>query len=546
MRSIHIGVSHDDNAVVAQLGDIEPALLGLAPADAGAQRGDQGADFGAAQHAVETRPLDVQDLAFQRQNRLIFAIASLFGGPAGAVTLDQEQFGFRRIALLAIRQLARQGGHVQHTLAPCQLARLARRLACRGRVHHLLDDALGLARMGFEPMRHRIRHRRLHHRLHLGTDQLVLGLRGEFRVRHLHRQHRRHAFAHVVADQSEAVLFAHALGVFAHHPRHRLAETGQMRAAVALRDVVGEAQHVLVERVVPGQRELHPDIRHVDARGAFLGGHADRRRKDRGLGAIQPFNKGHQAAFIERLAFHRRRVAFITQHNAQPGIEEREFPQAPFQHRVIELHLGEGAGGRLEGHFRAARRVRRPDHHQRCFGVAVAEADEMLQPVAPDTHIHPFRQRVHHRRTHAVQATGHLVGILVELAARMQPGQHHLGGRNPFLRMNIGRNATPVIAHRHAAIAVQAQRHMAGEPGLRLVHRIVDDLERHVVQARPIVGVADIHARPLAHRIQPTQDGNRGGVVGVRIGTLRDRGIGGQRGVVTHTEWVLQRWRIRE
>ena len=41
-----------------------------------------------------------------------------------------------------------------------------------------------------------------------------------------------------------------------------------------------------------------------------------------------------------------------------------------------------------------------------------------------------------------------------------------------------------------------------GKAGLRLVHRVVDDLEGHVVQARAIVGVADIHARALAHRIE--------------------------------------------
>ncbi len=35
-------------------------------------------------------------------------------------------------------------------------------------------------------------------------DQLVLGLRGKFRVRHLHRQHRGHALAHVLADQFQA------------------------------------------------------------------------------------------------------------------------------------------------------------------------------------------------------------------------------------------------------------------------------------------------------------------------------------------------------
>ena len=38
--------------------------------------------------------------------------------------------------------------------------------------------------------------------------------------------------------------------------------------------------------------------------------------------------------------------------------------------------------------------------------------------------------------------------------------------------------------------------------GQGLVDRVVDDLVDHVMQARAVVGVADIHARPLAHGVE--------------------------------------------
>ena len=41
---------------------------------------------------------------------------------------------------------------------------------------------------------------------------------------------------------------------------------------------------------------------------------------------------------------------------------------------------------------------------------------------------------------------------------------------------------------------------------LGLVDRVVDDLEDHVVQAGCVVGVADVHARALAHRLEALQD----------------------------------------
>jgi hypothetical protein len=42
--------------------------------------------------------------------------------------------------------------------------------------------------------------------------------------------------------------------------------------------------------------------------------------------------------------------------------------------------------------------------------------------------------------------------------------------------------------------------------GQRLVDAVVDDLVDHVVQARAVVGVADIHAGPLAHGLQPLEN----------------------------------------
>ncbi len=227
-------------------------------------------------------------------------------------------------------------------------------------------------------------------------------------------------------------------------------------------------------------------------------------------------------------------MAFVAQHDGEAGVEERQLAQPPFQDREIEFGAGEGGRAWLERHLGAADMVAdRTDHGERRLRVAVAEPDEVLDAVAPDAHLHPLGERVHHRGPDAVQAAGHLVGVLVELAAGVQPGQHHLGRGNAFLEVDVGRNAAAVVAHRHAAVAVQHQLDARGESGLRLVHRVVDDLERHVVQARAVVGVADIHAGPPAHGIEALQDGNGCGVIGV--------GIRLRRGVFGHADGRLQR-----
>jgi hypothetical protein len=101
MGAVHVRVRHDDDLVIAQLVGVEF----LAP-DAGAERGDQRPDFLTAQHLVETRALDIQDLAAQRQHGLEFAVTALLGGAAGGIALDDEELGLGRIALLAIGELA--------------------------------------------------------------------------------------------------------------------------------------------------------------------------------------------------------------------------------------------------------------------------------------------------------------------------------------------------------------------------------------------------------------------------------------------------------
>ena len=108
----------------------------------GADGRDHRPDFFVAQHLVVARLLDVQDLALQRQDRLVAAVAAALGGAAGRFALHQEQLAALRILLLAVGQLARQAAGIERALAPRQIARLARRLARPRRVDRLADDLL--------------------------------------------------------------------------------------------------------------------------------------------------------------------------------------------------------------------------------------------------------------------------------------------------------------------------------------------------------------------------------------------------------------------
>ncbi len=110
--AVDVGVRHDDDAVVAELGDVE-----VVAADAGAERGDEGADLLAAEHLVEARALDVEDLAAQGQHGLVLAITGLLGRAAGGVTFDNEDFRLGGIALGTVGELAR--GETRYRAPTC-------------------------------------------------------------------------------------------------------------------------------------------------------------------------------------------------------------------------------------------------------------------------------------------------------------------------------------------------------------------------------------------------------------------------------------------
>jgi hypothetical protein len=117
----------------------------------------------------------------------------------------------------------------------------------------------------------------------------------------------------------------------------------------------------------------------------------------------------------------------------------------------------------------------------------------------------------------------------------VQAREHHLGGRDALL-VHVHGDPAAVVADRHAAVAVERDVDARGVAGLRLVDRVVDDLEGHVVQAGAVVGVADVHARPLADGIQALEDGDGRAVVVGATGGAFGTGQGGlgARGSVAH------------
>lgn len=135
--------------------------------------------------------------------------------------------------------------------------------------------------------------------------------------------------------------------------------------------------------------------------------------------------------------------------------------------------------------------------------------------VATDGQQQLVRERVYHGDAHAVQTAGHLVGVVIEFAAGVQHGHDDLCGGATLFRVNVDRNAAAVVTDGDGTIGVDLDLNIGAVASERLVNGVIDHFEHHVVQARAIIRIADIHPRALADRIQALQYLDIRGVVSI-------------------------------
>ncbi len=365
-------------------------------------------------------------------------------------------------------------------------------------------------------------------RPHLGGDQLFLGLRGKLRVGSLDRKHASQAFAAIVAVEIDLLALCEtgALGVAGHLTGQPRAQTREMRPAVALRNIVGEGEHMLVVGIVPPKGRFDRDI------FAFALDH-DRVRDERRLGAIEVAHESLKAAVVVKLLPLDLGAACVGEFDAHPGIQEGEFAQTMFDHRIVEIDHREGLGRSQKGDFGTAFGFsidfrRGPCDFKRHDRVAMFETKNMLLAVAPDPQCQPAGKCVDHGNTHAMQSARHFIGFLIEFSAGVQLGHDDLRRRNTLLTMNIRRNPAPVVGDSDRTVGIERHRDARSVAGQRLVDGVINDFIDHVMEAGAIVGIADIHAWAFAHGIEAAQHRDRiGAVIGFCFGGQRDRQPGG-------------------
>ncbi len=112
-----------------------------------------------------------------------------------------------------------------------------------------------------------------------------------------------------------------------------------------------------------------------------------------------------------------------------------------------------------------------------------------------------------------MQAAGRRIRPATKFASGVQFGQHELHTGQLGLWLLIDRDTSSVVTDKDRPAGLQDHLNLAAMPRQRLVHGVVENLPQAVHQPAAIVA-SDIHAGPLAHRIEALKNRQIPGRVG--------------------------------
>ena len=555
--AVDVGIGHDDDSSVAGGLDVEAA------AGAGTDDLDQGGTLHIGQHVGQGRLLDVEDLAADREQRLMIGVAGSLRRTHRRVALDDEQLRVLHTVVTAVVELRRQRGRLERGLAALIL--LVR--ACRDARLELGDDLLHehgrLLLLG--PLRRRqdvaeLRFDGLGHDLaDRGSAEDLLGLALELRFGQLHGDHRGQTGEDIVLLEfvlAEFELARIRLDGLAHRLEAGLFEPGEVSAAVRGGDDVDEGLDLRVIAGPPAQGDVDADLA-FDLLGDQVSGRVEHRHRlleaarvlqspgvgDRRIDREVVDEFGDAAVKLEDLfAFgddFARLVAgdaaAIDDAQLESGNEERRLSGAFDEVRVVELGLGEedlrigpilDPGSRrsafrladdveagrllefLEGVIRSglARGVVESAGH------TSAEGHLVHLRTANDLDVEARGQGIDDGGADTVQAAGGRIGGAAELAAGVELGHHDLDAGQPGLRLDVDGDAAALVGHRDRAVGGELDEDLFAVTTQGLVDGVVDDLPQTVHESAG-VRRSDVHSRALAHRLESGQNGQMPGAV---------------------------------
>ncbi len=495
MRSVDVGIGHDDDLVVGEFGEVDCLGVFLC-AYADAQRAEHGLYLLVVEHAVLHGFLHVENLASQRKYGLELAVASLLGGAACGVALDEEYLAVLGCARGAVGEFAGESAAHERGLAEYFVACVVGCLSGLCGEHDLVDDGAGLLGVLFEVVAERFADGLRHGGHHLLVAELGLGLSLELRFEHFDRHYGRESLAEVVAGHLDLGFFEYlvVVGIFLEGLGESAAEAGEVCAALYCVDVVDVGVDVLAEVGVVGERHLHGyslalggEVYDVGYQLCLVGVDVAHEFLKSVLGvehfaAVLAFGVGD---------------ASVGEREGDSGVEEGQVAQTVGQCGVVVDGDGEYRcvgqecdGGAGVGALALYAQLR--------GGLAAGVFLHVVFAVAVDLGAEVGGEGVDTRYAYAVESARHFVAAFVEFTAGMEHREHYLESAFVLFFVHVDRYASTVVDHCYGVVFVDGHFDVCGKSGQRFVDGVVHHFIHEVMESF-LADVADVHRRAFAH-----------------------------------------------
>ena len=247
-------------------------------------------------------------------------------------------------------------------------------------------------------------------------------------------------------------------------------------------------------RVLQGNIPRHPLILPLDRNHVGVNGIA---------GSVEPLHEFENPSLVEKVF--RLSAGNIGKANPHARVQKRQLLKPARKYIPRKLGRREDLRVGLERCL-GARATGCADLSHRPSGLASLVFLLPDMPVARNLYLAPFRQEIHDRHAHAVEAAGGLVGPFLKLATKLEHRHHSLERGDVAvhffgeLRMPFHRNTSAVVFDRHAAVHIHRHAHSLGIASHAFIDRVVDDFVDKMVQAAGCI-VADVHAKTLPHML---------------------------------------------
>ncbi len=137
--------------------------------------------------------------------------------------------------------------------------------------------------------------------------------------------------------------------------------------------------------------------------------------------------------------------------------------------------------------------------------MTLLEALVMCLSVSAYLHLQPLAQRVYAGDANTMQTARHFVAVVIELAAGVERRENDGDGRFLLGRVNVNRNASPVVVDTDRSIRVDRDVDMGAEARQGFVDTVVRDLVDAVVKTA-YRRVANVHRRTLPNSLDSLEN----------------------------------------